>query len=223
MPNSFFQHVRSNIHNLDGSINRTKSGFYMERTVTKYNPDLPTAESIDATCEQELLCGIPFMVSHNYVRRNLGIWVPASAPLFDRTVNLRLLRKQIIGADHTRYDFELTGVSYMMIMVAAYNPQTTITGWPFGPMLMNTVWNGRTVHRAVYFAGNNVFTPYEFSVVVRDNEPNVTKDHALDVGISATFMYHDKDRTPVFKDFLDLYPKWAAVMPWQSSYDLYTF
>jgi hypothetical protein len=195
----------------------------MERSVTKYNPDLPTAESIDAACEQELYCGIPFLHRQNYARRNLGIWVPAPPPVFDRPVNLRLLRQQNIGANHTRYDFELTGVSYMMIMIAAYDPQTTITSWTLGPLFVNAVWQGRTVYRAIYYAGNNVFSPFEFSVVVRDNEPHAAKDFALDVGISAQFMYHDKDRTQVFKEFLDLYPKWSAVMPWQSKYDLYTF
>jgi hypothetical protein len=50
-------------------------------------------------------------------------------------------------------------------MVAAYDTHT-ITSWSMGQLIIHTEWKDRPVYRASYFAGNNIFTPFDFSIFV---------------------------------------------------------
>jgi hypothetical protein len=71
----FLQHVKSILHNADGSVRNVKSGYYMEpmdlnsnKVIAEYISEYDQRVDMADECEKELYCGIPYYLEQEFIR-----------------------------------------------------------------------------------------------------------------------------------------------------------
>lgn len=97
--------------------------------------NLTGAWRMESDCAKHMMCGVPLYDERWVANRWQGMWLPRQEPITPPcSTNLTLLRKTVLENNNTtaRFEFKLTGPSYMNLFIQAYEDDfVAVSNWTF--------------------------------------------------------------------------------------------
>lgn len=225
----FIHHIEQKFHDSPGVI---KTGFYfnpMDRHAFDYIDEfLDESKFIPHNCTGKIYCGYPHYHSSEYSKLNRSKLYALSEldkPVYNVPAHLTLTNILRVNDTVDKYSFSLSGPDHMSLYVTSISG-IKITSWNLKSPLPRPNKDPQTNRDLYYIAfiyGNFDNRPVEIDFYLERDASFDMNDNKLEIGVVGQYMHQESDKTKVFTDFLDTFPKYSVQYNWVSTYQSYVF
>ncbi|KAB5549202.1 hypothetical protein PHYPO_G00064680 [Pangasianodon hypophthalmus] len=218
------QHITRTFHALDGSLEKTDSGFWINSFdytgMSHITPHVPEInDTIRMRCSEELpFCGFPWFLPVKFlIKKNWYLPAPAVSP--KSPLEFKLVSKHESEWGTVKLSFEAKGPSHMSLYVL---PRTgsSLTGWSFAD---GTPQYDLNREYFIFYSHGVDAGPWTFWIEVQPSSERLDEDSMVSIAISAHYVFGDDQRTPELRSFLRKFPDWAFATSWVSTYHMYLY
>lgn len=222
-------HVQRTFHDNSGDIIKEDSGIWVlpgdhnaAKDMMKYYPDLSRGHSVDDSCGQELMCGMPFYYPALRLLRK-SVYVRGPKPRFHLPAKLKLISQSALDAETRRLIFNVTGPSHMAIYMST-ETGTELVKWSFAneEPLHTVSWDGKPTY-FIYHSYGEIADPWTFWFDVKIPINHSKEKKIINIALVAHYLHGHDAVTPELKDIDAAFPKWTYSMMWPSSYESWEF
>ncbi|KAH8300003.1 hypothetical protein KR044_008473, partial [Drosophila immigrans] len=221
-----FLHARNRFYEYDGSLSKDESGYLFnfqdrreEKALDGTDVDLTGLVSIKTKCYTQMMCGMP-LYDFRYVDNRLqSKWLPRSEPIIPPgSTKLDLLSKTIVNTTTVRFEFNLTGPPQMNIFIQP-NDDVKIIKWSFSSKyLEEPPAYPLSYHIGFNYGNDSSSLNFSFELYKWNGKFDVP---LLELGIAGHYIGYPRDKEA--EKFASLFPKYAILADWPSSYDRYKY
>ncbi|XP_053333817.1 endoplasmic reticulum metallopeptidase 1-like [Clarias gariepinus] len=218
------QHITRTFHALDGSLEKTDSGFWINSFdytgMSHITPHIPEInDTIRMRCSDELpFCGFPFFLPVKFlIKKNW--YLPAPAVSTNNPLEFKLLSKHVSEWGAVKLSFEAKGPSHMTLYILPH-VGASLTGWSFADGTPRYDLDGE--YFIFYSHGVNT-GPWNFWIEVQPSSERTEEDSMVSIAISAHYLFGDDQHTPELNVFMGKFPDWAFATSWVSTYHMYQY
>ncbi|XP_046493405.1 endoplasmic reticulum metallopeptidase 1 isoform X2 [Neodiprion pinetum] len=214
-------HTHRQYFNENGTVRHSGTGYWLvdldmnsPHNVETIVPEVGTAGSTLRDCEEELYCGLPYLMPVTTFLWKTS-WIPGPEPLIKIPTRLERISK-ITKGNIISFRFNVTGPDHIGIILSPYEGVRLIK-WSVldDPPLEGPLWNNRHTY-FIYYACAADCDPYSFSVDLEI--PHGHKGPSLSIALAGHFLHGENQKSLRFKTFLSQFPSWTAVIPWTATY-----
>lgn len=218
------QHTTRTFHALDGSLEKTDSGFWINSFdytgMSHITPHVPEInDTIRMRCSDELpFCGFPWFLPVKFlIKKNWYLPAPAVSP--KSPLEFKLLSKHVSEWGTVKLSFEAKGPSHMSLYILPHTG-SSLTGWSFANGTPRYDQNGEYF---IYYSHGVDAAPWTFWIEVQPSSERLDEESMVAVAISPHYLFGDDQHTPELRSFLRKFPDWAFVTSWVSTYHMYLY
>ncbi|XP_030625487.1 endoplasmic reticulum metallopeptidase 1-like [Chanos chanos] len=222
----FLQHTTRTFHGLDGSVEKTDSGLWINSFdytgmshITPYVPEIN--ETIRTRCQDNLpFCGFPWFLPVKFlVKKNWYLPAPEVSP--KSPLEFRLLSKKETEWGTVKMTFEAKGPSHMSLYLMPH-PGAKLSSWSFGD------GNPRFDLSGEYFIfySHGLDAPawnFWFEIQPPSSPEPSSAEGMISVAISSHYFFGEDQKTPMLESMLQRFPNWAFPSSWVSTYQMYRY
>ncbi|XP_065226091.1 endoplasmic reticulum metallopeptidase 1-like isoform X2 [Planococcus citri] len=221
-------HVERTFYDIEGKVRKNDSGLWIcnmdvnsPRMVSGLIPDMSKAKLIEKDCEEELYCGLPYIVPVMTIMWETH-WIPAPRPILPSNIELALTYRDYRPDNIQRLSFQAKGPDHMTLFVSPY-PGVVLKSWSLvgGPPLEGPKWKNRSTYYVYYSYGSD---PQPWNFWLDLEVENAKKGEPIvDLGFSGYFIHGAHQTTPQLKKLFSQFPPWTVTTGWTSTLKSYTF
>ncbi|XP_073791708.1 endoplasmic reticulum metallopeptidase 1 [Danio rerio] len=221
----FVQHTTRVFHALDGSVERSDSGLWINsldytgmQHISAHVPQLN--DSIRTRCQHTLpYCGFPWFLPVKFlVKKSWYLPAPAVSP--EAPLEFRLLSRQQSEWGTLRLSFEAKGPTHMSLYLLPVSGASLI-GWSFGDGTPRFDLSGEYF---IFYSHGTDAPAWRFSLEVQPGVSDASPDEGLlSLAISAHYFSGPDKHSPPLHTLISTFPDWAFPSAWSSTYHMYRY
>uniref|UniRef100_A0A8D0HF47 Endoplasmic reticulum metallopeptidase 1 n=1 Tax=Sphenodon punctatus TaxID=8508 RepID=A0A8D0HF47_SPHPU len=218
----FLQHVSRKFHGLNGNLIRSDSGIWINgfdytgiSHITPHKPELN--ESIRANCEKDApLCGFPWIFPvHFLLRKNWYLPAPDVSPT--SPVNFKLLSKEQMPWDSTKFTFEVSGPSHISLSIRPHKG-TTLSSWSLGD---GTPLDNIGGDYFVFYSHGLQAAAWHFWIELKVSEK--LSDGMVTLAVAAHYFFGEDQKSLQLYALMERFPDWTFPSGWVCTYDQFVY
>ncbi|XP_062868297.1 endoplasmic reticulum metallopeptidase 1 [Trichomycterus rosablanca] len=218
------QHISRTFHALDGSLDRTDSGFWINsldytgmKHVTPFIPEIN--DTVRVRCNRDLpFCGFPWYLPARFLIKK-SWYLPAPTVSPTSPLEFRQVSKQITEWGSVKMSFEVKGPSHMSLYILPHTG-SSLTAWSFGDGTPRFDLEGEYF---IFYSHGVDSGPWKFWFEVQPPSDRSDTEGIVSIAISAHYVEGKNQHTPELDMLLAKFPDWAFTSTWVSTYHMYLY
>ncbi|XP_051960365.1 endoplasmic reticulum metallopeptidase 1-like isoform X1 [Xyrauchen texanus] len=220
----FMQHITRTFHELDGSVERSDSGLWINsldytgmQHITPHIPDIN--DSIRTNCQENLpYCGFPWFLPVKLLVKKYW-YLPAPEVSPRSPLEFRLISRQETEWGNVKMTFEAKGPSHMSLYLLPH-AGTSLTSWSFGDGTPQFDLSGEYF---IFYSHGLDAPAWNFWFEIQKSSDVSTDEGMISLAISAHYFSGLDRHSETLKSLLQRFPDWAFPSSWVSTYHMYRY
>ncbi|ROL46785.1 Endoplasmic reticulum metallopeptidase 1 [Anabarilius grahami] len=222
----FVQHTTRRIHALDGSLQSSDSGLWINSLdytgMQHITPHIPQInDSIRMHCQDQMpYCGFPWFLPVKFlVKKNWYLPAPEVSP--EAPLEFRLLSRQETEWGSVKMTFEVKGPTHMSLYLLPH-AGASLSGWSFGDGTPQFDLSGEYF----IFYSHGLDAPawnFWFEIQPPKSSDASPDEGLISLAISAHYFSGPDRRSEQLESLLKRFPAWAFPSSWISTYHMYRY
>ncbi|XP_067232920.1 endoplasmic reticulum metallopeptidase 1 [Chanodichthys erythropterus] len=222
----FVQHTTRRIHALDGSLQSSDSGLWINSLdytgMQHITPHIPQInDSIRMRCQDQMpYCGFPWFLPVKFlVKKNWYLPAPEVSP--EAPLEFQLLSREETEWGSVKMTFEVKGPTHMSLYLLPH-AGASLSGWSFGDGTPQFDLSGEYF----IFYSHGLDAPawnFWFEIQPPKSSDASPDEGLISLAISAHYFSGPDRRSEQLESLLKRFPDWAFPSSWISTYHMYRY
>ncbi|XP_017115304.1 endoplasmic reticulum metallopeptidase 1 [Drosophila elegans] len=224
-----FLQTRRMFYEYDGSLSVDDSGYYFDyqdrralRPLKDYAVNLTGLTSIDTSCDEYVMCGIPCFWSSWCRGLSSAAWLPRETEVdIPGTLELSLLNSSLLESGKSkRFEFELAGPPHMGLYIRPLEG-VAVEDWSFLRTMLDKPDKYSSPYQ-IYFSYGLDKTPLKFHIDFAKPDGDLNGP-MFELGVVGHYVSQDFERDATTLQFIADLPDFVYTMEWPSLFKRYIF